>query len=520
MDERVFKRINVFKGFIRTAKDYTEAVDYHVRKTQTHNRTFHSFGVVEGFRGGLAVRQRRRADMSVEVRPGYAIDPTGCDVLVSEVQVKSLATELFRPPQTVYLVLRYHEEPSDYVKIEIPGFPASAGHARLSERFTLDWTIAEPDPRKELELCRVHLAEDTRAIRDPEDPDAPRSGEIDTRFVRRAAVCVGWQGAVSLETIRQFLLDAIATYTHMARTRGMPSAVAAAASCTILLALAEARMLDQPRLAELLLTLGGLALEIKDEAEQIDPRFATQKKFRVFAERNAKAIEILNKLEELDSGGRLEATVHALIAQNLGLQNLRAVVRPPEHWKISEADLEPGKAIRILDGTSWEAIKEDSNMPRPSLFVDDQEWRLVDSINLLDPDSETAHRFAIREAADWFRSQVRLKYPDQIVVRDEGIGHEGGHAEWEIHNLTPGSPVVIIRRMDYARADYLCRVWVNDLEAGEVPCSGQDTRYRWRNWPFYIHGHYVRHDIIRIKQAIETANRDVNYFQLWFYQPI
>ena len=159
-------------------------------------------------------------------------------------------------------------------------------------------------------------------------------------------------------------------------------------------------------------------------------------------------------------------------------------------------------------------------MPPRSVIVEGLEWKLVDEIDLLDPDSERAHRFAIREAQDFWRNQVTLKYPDGAPIYDMGISHQGGFSEWEVHNLTPGLPLVVVRRMDYGRGDYWCRVWVSDVEAGEVPCHGQDTRYRWRNWPFYIHGHFVRHTVTRIRQAIETANRDVNYFRLWFYQPI
>ncbi len=145
---------------------------------------------------------------------------------------------------------------------------------------------------------------------------------------------------------------------------------------------------------------------------------------------------------------------------------------------------------------------------------------LIDSINVLDRDSMASHRFAIKDASDWWRSQVTLKYPDLTEVRDDGIGHEGGYAEWNVHNVTPGRPLVVVRRMDYARADYHCTVWINDILAGDVPCEGQDTRYRWRNWPFGISAPFVKTQETRIRQYIDVSNRDVNFFRLWFYQPV
>jgi len=69
-----FKRINFFKGFLTTEKDWNDAEKYHIDKRMVHNRMFHSPGVAFGHGGDLRVGARARGDLSVEIQPGYAVD--------------------------------------------------------------------------------------------------------------------------------------------------------------------------------------------------------------------------------------------------------------------------------------------------------------------------------------------------------------------------------------------------------------------------------------------------------------
>ncbi len=521
MDERVFKRIHIFRGFVRTTRDYKEAVGYHLVKGRLHNRYFHHVGVVSGVAGELKVRARRRPEMMVEVRPGYALDPSGQDVLVREVELKGVVKEDFVLPRTIYLVLRYQEEETDYRQIRVPGFPEMDGHARISESYRVDWTIAEPDVRRELELCRILLTEDTVSLRNAEDPNDPKPGEIDLRWVRRAGVCGRPITGMSFEELRASLLEAIRTNTYMARTRQMPSSQSVATSLVGFALLNDARALDEEGYLRCMALLSRVQAESIQEAQSNEPALAHRKMFRDYIGKAEASAEVLGALEELAVNERAEAARLSTGFAMEGVRALHGLIQPPRVVASSAmSEMVPRTGLRVLDGTDWERLKVESRMPALSMVVEGREWRLIDEVNLLDGESEQAHNFAIHEAVDWWRSQVSLKYPDGAVVADEGIGHKGGHSVFEVHNVTPGLPLVIMRRMDYARGDYWCRVWVNDVEAGEVPCLGEDTRYRWRNWPFWIHPHFVRHRVVRVKQAIETANRDVNFFKLWFYQPV
>jgi hypothetical protein len=518
----VFKRVNFFEGQIRTLADYWDQVGHKVDKHKHHHRAFHRFGVVPGRAGELRVRQRRVPEMAVEVRPGLAIDPDGADILLREVELKRLSTVGMAMPCTLHLVLRYREETTDFRRISIPGFPECEGKTRIEEGYALDWTLATPDVEREVELCRILFQDNISAVRDAQDPNDPQAGEIDLRFVPKAGVCGGTIPGISWEELRHQLLQAIRTYTHLARSRGLTSAGGAAAACATMAVFNEAQVMDKASMMQALRIVQSLQVSLVQEAQEYEPALARRPKFRRYAEESLSAGDIMATFATLPTTEQVEAAQLA-VGGLMGAEGvLHDLVQPPRLIVSGRAaeEMVPGTGIRVLDGTEWEKLKIESRMAPRTVLVEGLEWQLVDELNLLDPESERDHRFVIREAQDFWRNQVTLKYPDGAPIYDMGISHQGGYSEWEVKNLTPGLPLVIVRRMDYGRGDYWCRIWVSDVEAGEVPCHGQDTRYRWRNWPFYIHGAFVRHAVVRVRQAVETANRDVNYFRLWFYQPI
>src|SRR6185503_12905874 len=110
-----FKRINFFKGFLTTEKDWNDAERYHIDKRRLHNRMMHSPGIVYGYAQDLKVSARARGDLSVEVQPGYAIDGMGNDLMIFDATIRNINLEEFRLPQTIYIVLRYNEELTDFI---------------------------------------------------------------------------------------------------------------------------------------------------------------------------------------------------------------------------------------------------------------------------------------------------------------------------------------------------------------------------------------------------------------------
>ena len=94
-----------------------------------------------------------------------------------------------------------------------------------------------------------------------------------------------------------------------------------------------------------------------------------------------------------------------------------------------------------------------------------------------------------------------------------------GFSEFKLLNITPGRPVVILRRMDYVYGDYELEMSVNGKKVSIVSCVGTDRVHRWRNWPAMIPQDAVADGTLLVRQQSVTAGRDINMFHIWVYQP-
>ena len=188
MSENVqgFKRINFFKGFLTTEKDWNDAERYHIDKRRLHNRMLHSPGVVHGYASDLRVTARARGDISVEVQTGYAIDGIGNDLLIHDATIRNISLEELRLPQTIYIVLRYYEELTDFIAYKEN--LEYKGHRRVLESCKVEVSQTEPDINREVELARIYLEKGVNRIRDARDPANPAPNEIDLRFVQRGGL--------------------------------------------------------------------------------------------------------------------------------------------------------------------------------------------------------------------------------------------------------------------------------------------------------------------------------------------
>src|SRR6267143_461560 len=158
-----FKRINFFEGFFTTDEDWNAAEAYHLEKRRLHNRVLHTPGVVPIAGGGLKVQARGRGDLSFEVAPGYGIDGRGNELVLRDPAVKVIEADKLKLPQTVYVAMKYFEEPTDFIAYkENPRFK---GHRRIEEKVKIEVMAREPDGVEAL------------------DPRVPGPGEVDLRFV-------------------------------------------------------------------------------------------------------------------------------------------------------------------------------------------------------------------------------------------------------------------------------------------------------------------------------------------------
>ena len=149
-ESKGYKRLNFFTGFQTTASDWNDLVNYQVDKAKLHNRLFHGPGVVPGVLGSMRASSRGRADLSVEVAPGYAIDAEGNEIYLVAPEIKTLNPADFKLPQTVYLVIKYVEDLTDFVSYRAN--LEYKGHRRIAEKTKIDWIITEPDIGREVEI--------------------------------------------------------------------------------------------------------------------------------------------------------------------------------------------------------------------------------------------------------------------------------------------------------------------------------------------------------------------------------
>jgi hypothetical protein len=177
-----FKRLNFFKGLVTYYTDWIDNETYRLDKHRWHNMRCHGPGVVGGYDGEMVVSGR--GDLSIEVQPGCAIDGSGNELQLLDTVIKQVRTEGLKLPQTVYVVARYSEELTDFISYKQN--LAVRGHRRVLEGCEIDVTPLLPNIAKEVELARVLLDKDVKALTDAADPQAPKPNEIDLRFVLRA----------------------------------------------------------------------------------------------------------------------------------------------------------------------------------------------------------------------------------------------------------------------------------------------------------------------------------------------
>jgi hypothetical protein len=126
-DFRSLLRPNFFSGRFLSAEDLQQEQDYVIDKHKRHNRWLHGLGIVTGLHVSTSAGQ-------IVVEPGLALDCVGNELVVDS--LKTIATTSVGDEQTIYVSLKYHEEPVDPV-------PTSAGDtvpSRIKEcvQFILD----------------------------------------------------------------------------------------------------------------------------------------------------------------------------------------------------------------------------------------------------------------------------------------------------------------------------------------------------------------------------------------------
>lgn len=503
-----YKRINFFKGFLTTEKDWNDAEAYHIEKRRLHNKVCHSPGVVLGYGGDLRVVARARGDLSVEVQSGVAIDGAGNDLVLWDAAIKNINPEEYRLPQTIYVVLRFSEELTDFVAYKEN--LEYKGHRRVQEQARIELSQTEPDIFREVELARIYLEKGATRIRDARDAADPRANEIDLRFVPKGGVVGSFLAPASRLRMETVLWQLRTTFLEYARRQVITAHDILQSTATALM-LNSTNMVDMRNVFDLFYLVVESEGELCLDVDVNHPSIAQKAEFSDYK----RHVEILRGLLA-EGKNNNEAFTNLLAYQTKASEVAQLAVAGEK--AVIEAPKEAPKEAKVADIKDWEGVK---TMPNPdnSMDLDGMTWIMVDEIDILDKESEEKHEFQIKDAKDSYRSRQKLKYPDGTVVESTGRAHVGGYATYKVNNLSAGRPLVILRRMDYVYGDYEIEYAVNGQSVATVSCTGTDRVHRWRNWPAMIDAEHVTDSTITIKQTAVTAGRDVNMFHIWVYQP-
>jgi len=167
------KRINPFQGLVIDADIWRDSHEYHREQQRLHMLAFHYVGIV----GGLEVAANEPPDLSVNIRPGMAVDPEGNIIIVPKIQRYHIQTPEKR---TLYLIIQFREVPTEPYQPPDGGQPTRILEAyRIQEREKLP---SEPH----LELARIIFDPADKEIRDAKNPSQPGKNDINLNFRKEA----------------------------------------------------------------------------------------------------------------------------------------------------------------------------------------------------------------------------------------------------------------------------------------------------------------------------------------------
>jgi hypothetical protein len=468
----------------------------------------HAPGVALGYQGDLRVVARARGDLSVEVQPGYAIDGQGNDLLLWDATIKNINPEEYRLPQTIYIVLRFAEELTDFIAYKEN--LEYKGHRRVLESCRVELSQSEPDITREIELARCYLEKGVNRVRDARDPQDPKANEIDMRFIPKGGLA-GSTLPPHLRNRLETLLNSVRRSALEYTRRGVVAGHDVVQATNTALMLMYANALDLRNVFDvfklIIDTEGELALDV----DVHHPTIAQKKEFSEYR----RQVEILRGL--LAEGKNNMEAYQNLLAYQAKCAEIAMSAVAGEKAQI-EAPADKKDAPKVIDIKDWEGVKS-MPAPKPQMDLEGTTWVLVDEIEILNKESEDKHIFTIKEAKDSYRSRQKLKYPDGTTVEDTGRAHVDGYSEFKLLNVTAGRPVVVLRRMDYVYGDYELEMSVNGKKVAIVSCVGTDRVHRWRNWPAMIPAEAIVDGTILVRQQSITAGRDINMFHIWVYQP-
>jgi len=509
------KRVNFFKGFFASENDFNALVDYSRDKQRLHNRYFHQPGVVRHIGGELRVTSREKGDFSIEIAPGYATDGAGNDLLLGETKVVTVDIAKFKMPQVVYVVLKYYDDPVDFIVNKAN--PQYKGHTRIAERTKVEVMASEPELAIGVELARIRLEEGIEDITNAKNPFRPEAGELDLRFVPLAGQSGSFLEPEVHARLTQLFSEMRINFFALSRQHSSCATAAHVAQGALTASVLETmNQLDYRTAFRMLQFVIELEKEVSGEIKQTPGLQGEARAVQEFDD-NLKALLNLS----LQSDVTAEDLNNVIIYQGKATAAIRKMLaeKPVPKDVIPGEEEEPEVEV-VGVAMSLDEIKVHSKEFPEDITVDGVVYHLVDTLEVMKPDSEKAHNFQIGGAKDEWKSRQEFKYPDGQQVSDTGRAHVDGYAQFTINNVKAGKDVLVVRRIDYVLGGLKTEMQVDGKAVGTWEISGNDKKFRWRNMPWLLPGTAITGETVTVKQVAQSADRDVNMFRFWFYQQV
>lgn len=504
-----YKRVHFFKYFL-TEEDWNARHDFHVQKRRLHVCHMHGKGIQDGLTS-LLVRAQGVPSLKVDITPGIGTDSVGREIVVPMQDSATFELEKYQLPATLYVKAVYQEMASERVRLQ---------DGRIENRYfreTYRFIVSDrPADENQLELCRVSVTKDCEAIRDAVDPASPGPNEIDMRF-RWNMPC---RESMDMETrlnLKRLLNARKEAFDRLGGHSRLPELALLGQNFAIMSELLESNVLKASAVGGILRFFQAFdELVIQSVSQNIDSYTLERPEWKRHQD-NCRAFRLLMNEPGKTVQQKLQMAIVHLEKLSISYAHMVRLLGNDRRIYL-QGQVKPLPRVYPIT-SNWDFVKVWS-AEMPMVFkIDDIEWLLMGELNVTEEASERKYKFRICESRDIWKNRQRLYFPDGSLVEDTGVAHEGGYSEFEIPGVIPDTHLCVIRMMDYARGDYELLINVNGQDVGVSSCDGYDRRARWRNWPFVIPSYFVNDTVLKVRQTLLTADRDINMFRYWFYQP-
>ena len=215
------KRMNYFTHQLLHEQDFKDEQAYHLEMRRRHNRTFHSWGVVEG----LEVHQHGEREITIDA--GMAIDREGREIFLHEKTTRDLGS-FSHGSDDVFITIRYREEMDENDHLSAGGV---AGYTRVTESAEVHERHHDSLEETELVLARVRRGEHGHITDVDMSPSIRKAAKTEPssvlgwmrlpfKPVRLAGVRIGGQLAGGESAEHDFIVDEATAYCGEHGARG------------------------------------------------------------------------------------------------------------------------------------------------------------------------------------------------------------------------------------------------------------------------------------------------------------